>query len=92
MRQGGLRLSPVRSCGGGRLAPLGALGPQPPAGWTLGPELTLTRHLNDRLGVSTCEAQRRTDKDIDLETIQPSSSSTRFRPMSTAGAPRCSKE
>eukprot|EP00969_Alexandrium_andersonii_P036641 1606161-Alexandrium_andersonii.AAC.1 len=35
--------------------PIGRAGTTAPSGWILGPELTLTRHEHDRLGVPTYE-------------------------------------
>eukprot|EP00969_Alexandrium_andersonii_P176687 7812376-Alexandrium_andersonii.AAC.1 len=35
--------------------PVGHAGTVAPSGWTLGPELTLTKGRSDRLGVPTCD-------------------------------------
>eukprot|EP00969_Alexandrium_andersonii_P273840 12103670-Alexandrium_andersonii.AAC.1 len=55
LRNGDLRLSPIRIRGERAIWPVGRVGAAAPSGWILGPELTLTSHRSDRLGVPTYE-------------------------------------
>eukprot|EP00969_Alexandrium_andersonii_P346406 15312940-Alexandrium_andersonii.AAC.1 len=65
LRKGGLRLSPIRSRGEGRLARLGALGPPPPrAGlWTPSSRWPATKATGHQfrpiLGEKTCRGGRK---------------------------------